>query len=168
MLHLCITFAHESYVGALAGITGINKTESGPIFLTKMECDSNDGRLLECKSRSDLGIAKSPCSHHWDATVHCEGIREEHSTLKKYLSGYFSVAFCNASTSTDQHGEYAWNRTEAESVLSLPCQYEGVQNDSQASRRCNEWGLWESVVYDQCRTYSESILQDVDKVSLVL
>ncbi len=76
------------------------------------------------------------------------------------------VAFCTEIISLTQHGEYQWNRTAADLSLSLPCQYGGVNiSDAMVYRQCGERGIWEPIVYDQCFTYTESVLRYVTSVS---
>lgn len=78
-----------------------------------------------------------------------------------------SLAFCNTSVTIEQHGRYIWNRAEAESNISILCQYNNNPYD-RAYRWCNERGQWESIIYDNCLTLSESILQTVENVSMTL
>lgn len=82
----------------------------------------------------------------------------------------FSIAaYCEESTTKTEHGRYIWSRTRAELSHDLPCQYGGNDgsNGSYASRQCNDRGVWEGVLYDQCLTYSQAILQRVETVSMI-
>lgn len=80
----------------------------------------------------------------------------------------FVIAYCQEFETEDHHGRYMWNRTEAEVLVNLPCQYGGVSNNSQASRFCNERGQWQNVNYDLCLTLSESLLQNVETVRVLV
>lgn len=56
----------------------------------------------------------------------------------------------------------------ADEVFHIDCQFGGrnQSDDAQASRQCNDYGVWESAVFDECRTFVEYTLQTVEKVSL--
>ena len=45
---------------------------SGPIFLDRLDCGSNDNTLLSCNRFSTLGLPG--CNHERDVGVHCEGV----------------------------------------------------------------------------------------------
>ena len=63
-------------------------------------------------------------------------------------------------------GNYSWNRTRADDTVYLPCVHDGVNGTAaNASRLCNNYGVWKSVSYQDCRTYAQSVLQRIENVS---
>ena len=51
-----------------------NSSGSGPIFLDRLGCSSDDLTLLDCQLSSPLGIADRSCDHSNDVSVQCFGI----------------------------------------------------------------------------------------------
>ncbi len=49
-----------------------NITDNLPIYLSTLDCDSDDRAIIDCSITNPLGLTE--CDHTQDVFVHCEGM----------------------------------------------------------------------------------------------
>ena len=86
-------------------------------------------------------------------------------TLVCSVTCALTVAFCAPEEQEFTRGTYSWNETRAEENISLPCKYGGRGGVMQFARReCNERGIWNDTILDDCLTFVTSSLENITKV----
>ena len=86
------------------------------------------------------------------------------------LLTYFYTAFCPEEVTNTTRGNYNWPRTRAEDSLKASCVYGAVNGGSvdKVRRNCSDRGIWIEIEFDQCLTYSNSLLKNISDVSIPL
>ena len=77
------------------------------------------------------------------------------------------IVFCPEEITNTTQGRYSWPRTSAEDFLTASCVYGAVNGTSidKIRRSCSDRGIWIEVEFDQCLTFSNSLLRNISGVS---
>lgn len=95
-----------------------------------------------------------------------------HANLSRSLAVHVisdKTQYCPAQETTDNKGYFYWPKTIRSNVVKLACAIEGV-GGSFATRKCNEFGVWEAIDSSNCPYVHETtrILEQFAKVNLSL
>ena len=76
---------------------------------------------------------------------------------------FFFAAFCPLDeNNSSNYGNYTWSRSGPEEFPNFDCQFLGPNSNPKVRRRCNERGKWEHVIFDECWTQAEQMLNGLN------
>ena len=88
-----------------------------------------------------------------------------HPLSRYHIITIIHTAFCPLEATNTTWGSYVWPRTTAEGMTDFPCEYGGV-NQGKVQRNCDDRGIWVDANFNQCFTYSNSLLRNISSVSV--
>ena len=85
---------------------------------------------------------------------------------------YYNAAFCDEESTLSLNGNYIWPTTSAEITQYIDCMYGGIGAReceivaANATRGCNEYGVWNESDTTNCYTEVTRMLCDIRNVSI--